>query len=78
MTQSKKYDYRVVQDNTCWSVEIIRRVTAKKTVVSKSQGGFASEAEAQEWGKTEKEAFLQRLNLNEQNKRRSKKREQAQ
>lgn len=76
MTQSKKYDYRVVQDNTHWTVEIIRRVTAKKTLVSKNQTGFNTEAEAQAWGQEEVKAFLKQLNLNEQNKRRAKQREQ--
>lgn len=70
MAQGKKYDYRIVQDNTSWTAEIIRRVTSKKTVASKSRGGFSTESEAQEWGQTELTAFLQ--NLDERNKRRSK------
>lgn len=70
MTKGKKYDYRTVQDNTSWAAEITRRVTSKKTVVSKSKTGFATESEAQEWGQTELKSFLQ--NLNERNKRRSK------
>ena len=69
MTQSKKYDCRVVQDNTGWSADIIRRVTSKKTVVTKSQSGFTSEAEAQDWGQKEVKSFLKALNLNEQKKR---------
>ena len=76
MTQSKKYDCRVVQDNTSWTAEIIRRVTSKKTVVTKSQDGFSTEAEAQDWGQKEVKTFLKSLNLNEQKKRYSKKREQ--
>lgn len=73
MTKGKKYDYRVAQDNTGWRAEIIRRVTSKQTVVSKSQGGFATESDAQEWGQKELKAFLQ--NLVERNKRRSRQRE---
>ena len=73
MTQSKKYDCRVVQDNTGWSADIIRRVTSKKTVVTKSQSGFTSEAEAQDWGQKEVKSFLKAVNLNEQKKRYSQK-----
>ncbi len=71
MTQSKKYEYRVVQDNDCWAAEIIRRVTSKKTVVSKAQSGFATEAEAQEWGQSEVKSFIHNLNISEQKKRRA-------
>lgn len=72
MTKGKKYDYRVVPGKTGWSAEIIRRVTAKKTVVSKSQDGFATELEAQAWGESELKSFSQ--NLNERNKVRAEKR----
>ncbi|MCP4126259.1 MAG: DUF3622 domain-containing protein, partial [Gammaproteobacteria bacterium] len=47
MTKGRKYDYRVLQNDTDWSVEIVRRVTSKKTTISKSQGGFATESAAQ-------------------------------
>lgn len=60
MTTGKKYDFRVVQGSDGWSAEIVRRITTKKTVVSRSQGGFASEAEAQAWGQEELKVFLQR------------------
>ena len=72
MTKGKKYDYRIKHDNDSWAVEIIRRKTAKETVVSKSQSGFSSELAAQEWGQTELETFLQ--NLSERNKLRAEKR----
>lgn len=67
MTTNKKYDYRIIQDGTSWSVEIIRRVTTKKTAVSKSQQGFATEAEAKGWAEKELKSFLE--NLAERNKR---------
>ena len=73
MAKGKKYDYRIVQDNSCWTAEIVRQITSRETVVSKSQGGFATESDAQEWGKRELESFLR--NLRERNKRRAKKRE---
>ena len=75
MTKGKKYDYRVVENNKTWTTEIIRRASSKKTVVSKSQAGFSTEAEAQEWGQTELKTFLK--NLKESNQRRAEKRSQA-
>ena len=69
MTKGKKYCYRVLQDDTHWATEIVRRVSARKTVVSKHQGGFATESEAQQWGESELKLFLN--NLQERNKRRS-------
>ena len=74
MIKGKKYDFRINQMDASWTVEIIRKVTSKKTIVSKRQSGFTSEAEAQEWGQKELKAFLQ--NLHEQNKRRSLQKEQ--
>ncbi len=67
MTTNKKYDYRVVQGKTHWITEIIRRVTAKKTVVSTSQDGFATEADAKAWGEKKLASFLE--NLTKRNKR---------
>lgn len=75
MASGKKYDYRVVQDGSRWTAEITRRMTSKKTVVSKSQGGFATESEAQEWGQKELKTFSR--NLNERNRRRSEQRKQG-
>ena len=76
MKQSKKYSYRVIQDNDAWTTEITRRVTSRVTVVSKGKGGFATEAEAQEWGQAEVAAFLKKTNLGELEKRRAKKKEE--
>ena len=73
MTQSKKYDYRVLQNNTFWTTEIIRRASSKTSIVTKSQSGFTTEAEAQAWGQNEVKTLLQNHNLNQQNKRREKK-----
>jgi len=71
MSTHKKYDFRIVQDNTSsspsWMAEITRRVTSKKTTVSKSQDGFATEAEAKAWGEKELALFLE--NLTTRNKR---------
>ncbi|MDO8271578.1 MAG: DUF3622 domain-containing protein [Gammaproteobacteria bacterium] len=76
MAASKKYESRVIASVASegvaqqgvtkeWSAEIIRRATATKTVVSKAQGGFTTEAEAQTWAERELAVFLE---LNERNK----------
>lgn len=70
MAKGKKYDFNVVQTNDTWTAEIVRQITSKKTVISKSQDGFSSEAEAQAWGETELKGFLQ--HQIERNKRRVK------
>lgn len=72
MAKSKKYDFRVVPKKSGWSTEIIRRVTARKIAVSKSQEGFTSESEAQAWGEATLKSFLE--GLTERNKRRALKR----
>lgn len=73
MTQSKKYSCRVSQDGATWTAEIVRRASSKKSIVTKKQAGFASEAEAQTWGESEVTGFLKKLNESESNKRRAKK-----
>ena len=69
MAKGKKFDYRVVQDKSGWSAEIVRRASSKKMVVSKSQSGFSTESNAQEWGQKELKLFLE--NLDKRNKRRA-------
>lgn len=71
--KNKKYDFLVVQDGDRWRTDITRRVSSKRSTVSKSQGDFSSEAEAKKWGEEELKAFLKKLD--EQNKRRAKQRE---
>ena len=58
MSNSKKYGLRVFQVGSTWKTEITRRMTATKTVVSKSQDGFASEEEAKAWGEQALQGFL--------------------
>ena len=76
MAKAKKYDCRVAQDDAGWTAEITRRVTSKRTMVSKSQDGFATESEAKAWGEEALASFLK--NLEERNKRHSDQREQKQ
>lgn len=72
MSKGKKYDHRVVQEQSGWAAEIVRRASARKTVVSKRQDGFATESEAEAWGQGELKVFSQ--NLSERNKLRASKR----
>ena len=67
MAKTKKFNFRITQKETEWITEITRRVSSRKTIVSKSQGGFSSELEASNWGMKELTSFLE--NLNERNKR---------
>ena len=57
-----KFNYRVVQKNTSWTAEIIRKATANKTVVSTKKGDFATEEEAETWAKSKLESFVKELN----------------
>ena len=68
MAKCKKYDFNLVLVDGSWTAEIVRKITSKKTVVSKSQAGFASEEEAKIWAETELKGFLQ--NQIERNARR--------
>ncbi|MBT3506591.1 MAG: DUF3622 domain-containing protein [Methylococcales bacterium] len=72
MKESKKYSIRTSQEKDTWSAEVIRRASAKKTIVSKTQAGFKTEAEATEWA--EKELVIFTAKQSEQNKRREQKR----
>ena len=72
MAQEKKFDFSVKQDGEQWNAEITRRVSARKTSVSKQKKGFASEALAIEWAKEKLTECLE--NLQAGNKRKSEKR----
>ncbi|PHS73199.1 MAG: pressure-regulated protein [Cycloclasticus sp.] len=72
MAISKKYDYRTTQQKDTWNAEIIRRASSKKTIVSKTQDGFKTEADANEWAEKELVAFTAKQSA--QNKRRAEKR----
>ena len=72
MSISKKYDYQTFEEKGTWRADIVRRASAKKTVVSKTQAEFKSEAEAVEWAKKELVLFLQKQSA--RNKRHADKR----
>jgi len=52
MATSKKYDFTVEQNDTEWVAKITRKITSKKTLVTKQQDGFKSAEEAQAWAET--------------------------
>ncbi|HEY7884591.1 MAG TPA: DUF3622 domain-containing protein [Cellvibrionaceae bacterium] len=58
MATVKKYDYLISESNGTWRAELTRRASSSKTIVSKAQEGFASEAEASQWAETELKALL--------------------
>ena len=57
MTQ--KYSLKITETEGSWSAQILRRKTARETLVTKSQEGFATESEAQAWGEQQLQAFQQ-------------------
>lgn len=73
MNISKRYDCHVVQEESGWAADIVRRVSSKKTVVTKHQGGFETESAAQEWAQAEAAQYLKKHNLAKRNKRESRK-----
>jgi len=52
-----KFEYRLVEKDKTWIAEITRKVSARKTNVTKSKDNFASEKEATEWAKAELKAL---------------------
>lgn len=74
MSKNRKYEYRVLQDDNGWSAGIVRQASRHRTVVSKSQDGFSSEAEATAWAEAELKTFGQAQS--ERNKRRDIRREE--
>jgi len=66
----KKYEITITENDQNWTAAIVRKVSSRKTMVTKSQDGFASEAEASSWADTELKALLKVLA--ERNQRRDK------
>ncbi len=56
----------VIQQGDKWLAQITRQVTSKNTTVSKEQGGFASEQEAQVWGETQLAEFVTKQSTSNQ------------
>lgn len=55
---SKKYQSEILQDGDSWTARITRQVTSRKSLVSKQQEAFTSEAEAQAWVETNMAEFI--------------------
>ena len=72
MAQQKKFDFSVKQVGEQWNAEITRRVSARKTSVSKQKKGFESEALATTWAQEKLAECLE--NLQAGNKRKADKR----
>lgn len=72
MTQNKKYNSEISKEKSRWKAEIIRRASAKKNIVSKSQADFKTKKEATAWAQEQLASFT--TTQSEQNKRRSEKR----
>ena len=72
MAQQNKFDYRIKQDGDKWNAEITRRVTARRTSVSKRKKGFETQEIAEQWAKEQLVGFLE--NLQAGNKRKAEKR----
>jgi len=61
MSTNKKYDFIIEQAQSLWVAKITRKITSKKTVVTKQKDDFTSEEQAKEWAKTTLEELTQTL-----------------
>ncbi|WP_047688913.1 DUF3622 domain-containing protein [Vibrio sp. ZOR0018] len=59
MSESKKFTIKVTEKRNGWAAEIVRQVTSRRSVVSKREMGFESEAQAQAWAKKELSGFIE-------------------
>lgn len=66
---SNKYSFQLIEKRNGWAAEIIRQITSRRTIVSKRQLGFETEAQATEWAEKELVEF-QKIQT-ERNKRRT-------
>lgn len=69
MATGKKFDYRITEAEGTWRAELTRRASARKTVVSKAQDGFTSEAEATTWAEAELKTLLGNVHSRQQAKK---------
>lgn len=72
MSITKKYTFQTSAEKDSWRADIIRRASSKNTVISKTQAGFKSEAEAVQWAEKELALFLKKQSA--RNKRQADKR----
>lgn len=55
---SKKYQTEVLEENGKWTARITRKLSSKKSTVSKQQEGFATQAEAETWANDTLATFI--------------------
>jgi|TARA_R110002096_G_scaffold67231_11_gene163133 hypothetical protein len=72
MSITKKYTFQTSAEKDSWRADIVRRASSKNTVISKTQTGFKSEAEAVQWAEKELALFLEKQSA--RNKRQADKR----
>jgi hypothetical protein len=68
MAQQQKFDYSVTQVGDQWNAEITRRVSSRKTSVSKQKKGFTSEALATAWAEEKLAECIESLQEGNQRK----------
>lgn len=68
MSQENKFDFNVKQQGEQWDAEITRRVSARKTTVSKRKKGFETEQLATDWAKEQLADYLNNLQASNQRK----------
>ncbi|WP_339617329.1 DUF3622 domain-containing protein [uncultured Gilvimarinus sp.] len=69
MATGKKFDYQITEVDGTWRAELTRRASARKTVISKTQEGFNTEAEAVTWAETELKALLANVRARQEAKK---------
>lgn len=57
MTQAKKYEIKTELVNDSWTANIVRKASSTKTIVSKTQDGFAKEIDAIAWAEEALQGF---------------------
>ena len=72
MSITKKYTFQTSAEKDSWRADIIRRASSKNTVISKTQTGCKTEAEAVQWAEKELALFLEKQSA--RNKRQADKR----
>ena len=72
MAQENKFNYHIAKNGDKWNAEITRRVSARRTSVSKQKKGFETEQLAELWAKEQLVGFIE--NLQAATKRKAEKR----
>lgn len=68
MSQQQKFDFSVSQVGDQWNAEVTRRVSSRKTSITKQKKGFASEALATQWAEEKLAECVENLQAGNQRK----------